>query len=339
MPGERIRLTLRELDRCTDDALYEVLISRIIAMQTELPAEGSADDRYRVTLVLADHASGQGGGSAAQARMAHSALETSCDASVLDDLIRRSCDQPGGGLRATQVLLQMREQPVPAILAHLAQQTDPRRSALLSAMILALGENAVPALIRAITRPTGGRVQRAVRLAGELQSPKLVPTLYSVLSDSGPALRREAARALVNIGNQEACDVLIKALSSRNEDLPQIAAHCLGLLANGRAAEPLLNALQRVSIERSSRLAVEIIRSLGLVGGDPSEVARRLSVVLETRGVLGKRKRRAPKLAALDVLEQLGSNGAQQAVTVAISDPDPEVCARAREILTSGPGA
>jgi HEAT repeat protein len=82
-----------------------------------------------------------------------------------------------------------------------------------------------------------------VRLAGELQSPAMVPILAEAFHDSGPALSKEAGLALAKIGNNEARDALLCGLAADNEELTSAAALCLGVLCDHRAIEPLRNAL------------------------------------------------------------------------------------------------
>ena len=333
LAGETLRLALSELDRCTDDRLYERYVTRIVEIAQELVRGDQVEEGFRASLVLVDHAAGQSGCSGAQARMAQTALEELVDKRLLSHIMQKACARGGAGVRPAQVLLQIGERSVPAILERLDEESDLERSAQLAAVVLALGEHAVPTLLRAISRQSGKRAQLAVRLAGELQSPKLVPILYSVLQDSGPAMRREAAKALVHIGNSEACDVLVKALTSKSEDLPRIAALSLGVLRDERATRPLIQTLDRSLEERRLRLAEVVIRALGQMQSRRDEIARRLAGILHERSLMRRKKQRGCKVAALAVLARHETDEARRAIVDATRDPDPEVSERARQIL------
>lgn len=333
MNGERLRLSLRELDRCDEDILYDTLVDRILASTRELWGAGQREEAYRALLVLTAHASGADAGSRPRALMAQSALESLVEREHLDFLIARARDCETGGVRPTQILLQLGERSTPALLDALNQESDPLRSTKLVGMLLALGEHAIPALSRAISQRRGSRLQLAVRLAGELQSPKLVPTLASVFLDSGPALRKEAGMALVNIGNLEACEVLVKALARDAEELARIAALCLGVLADDHATEPLLAALERATLRNRLRLARVVVCALGQLGGQQREITRALGSILESSGRTDRTERGRLKCAALEVLASYEGNQAQALLMSATRDDDPAVCRKAHEVM------
>jgi len=333
--GERLRLGLRELDRCSDDTDYETIARRISSWMAELDEATRLDESYRVMLVLADHAAGLGGRSGSQVRIAQATLEELADGALIADLIDRGCTRERSkGVRPAQVLLQLGGIGVPALLERLEVESDRRLSSEISALLIALGEHAVPALARSLSLPpSNGRTQLAIRLAGELQSPKLIPILANILRKGGPALRKEAAKALVHIGNDEATSVLIEALSSPVDDLPHTAALCLGVLGDARSVQPLLAALERAASGRQPRLAEGILRALGTFRDNADLIVPRLTAVLDQKSLVRRRQLRGPKLAALLALESLADSAARLAIVAATNDRDSAVCKRAREIL------
>ncbi len=332
--GERLRLALRELDRCDADLLYDTLMDKIVASARELWSTGQREEAYRALLVLTAHASGADAGSRPRALMAQSALESLVEREHLDFLIERGRDCEAGGVRPTQILLQLGERSTPALLDALDLAIDPAHTSQLAGMVLALGEHAVPTLIQTIFQRSGTRLQLAVRLAGQLQSPKLVSTLANIFFDSGPALREEAGLALVNIGSREACTVLIAALARDREELSPTAARCLGALGDDHATRPLLDALERATQKNRFRLAGIVMDALGRLGGQQHEVARGLGHLFEAPGRGGDREQsRKLKCAALELLGRYDGNEARALLMAATRDDDPAVCRKSHEVM------
>ncbi|MCP4039257.1 MAG: HEAT repeat domain-containing protein [bacterium] len=330
MKGEQLRLGLRELDRCEDDLLYDSLLDRIGAGATELWNLAHREECYRALLVLTAHASGDGDRPRPHALMAQSVLVLLASEEIVEFLIERSCDCDAGGVRPTQVLLQLGERSAPPLLDALNEETDAGRSKQLAAMVLALGEHAIPTLIKTVAGRRGARLQLAVRLAGELQSPKLVPTLANIFHDSGPALRKEAGMALVHIGSLDACDVLVRALSDGGEDLARVAALCLGVLGEDHTAQPLLAALDRAIASKQTQLAQALVRSLGQLRGHHLQIISALAALLDTQRTV---PRTALRLAALETLGGFDDGEAQRLLIAATCDEDPEVSRKAHEVL------
>lgn len=338
MEGEKLRLSLRELDRCDSDVLYENLLDRVLAKAHQLWGDGHREESYRALLVLSGHAADDNATAQQRQRLAHKALENFADSDHVDFLLKRACACESGGVRPTQILLQVAEQAAPAVLDALDAESDADRSRKLSSLLLALGDAAVPVLIQTIARRSGSRLQLAVRLAGELQNPKLVPALASVLLDSGPALRREAGMALVNVGNTEACDVLIKALASENPEVARTAALCLGVLGENQATKPLLTALARTLEERSYRVATGVIRALGQLDNPRHDIISVVRQVFEkapgdSNGRSDPAELRGAKCAALDLAANRSDPEARDLLMNATRDPDEAVSLKAHEIL------
>ncbi|MCH7867726.1 MAG: HEAT repeat domain-containing protein [Myxococcales bacterium] len=339
MQGEHLRRCLRELDRCDDDLLYQGLIDKILGWTRELGDAGQRAEVYRALLILTEHASANSDGDEPRTRMARSAMESLIDGPQIEFLIARACDCEAGGVRPTQILLQLGERSTPALLDALERETDRARSTRLASTVLALGECAVPALIGAIAKRTGSRLQLVVRLAGELQSPKMVPILANVFHDSGPALRKEAGMALVNIGNNEACDVLVRGLERDTEELSSAAALCLGVLRAEHTSEALLSALDRARKQRRYRLAGVIVRALGQLGSPQEKISRVLANILasplsedKSDGGNGQGGREL-KCATLEVLDGRHGSEVRAMLIAALRDDDPAVSSKAHEVL------
>ncbi len=333
MAGEQLRLLLRELDRCDDDVLYDALLDRTCASANKLWDEDLKEETYRALLILTAHASGAGATSRSRELMAQAALESLVGREQLDFLIAQALDCPAGGVRPTQVLLQLGELSPPALLDALDEASDPDLSTQLAGLLLTLGENAVSTLAQTISRRAGNRVQLAVRLAGRLQSPKLISTLAAVLRDSGPAMRREAGKALVSIGNAEACNMLIEALQSGGEELARVAALCLGELNDPRAAQPLLALLDQAMHEKRYRLAQVTIQAVGQLSGDKPEIVHALTSILEWPTPSERPKQRGLRCAALEVLGNCDTPRAEMLLMTATRDEDPAVSNKAHEVL------
>lgn len=323
---------LREIDQTSDDDFYCAQAGEIVDEAIRLSQRGLADEAYRAMLVFSEHAGGEGGRSGTQLRRALEALGDLAQGPRLEDLIARACAPIGAsGVRAAQVLLQLEGRAMPPLLDALATETDGDRAGRLSSIVLALGEAAVPALERAIHGGPGVRARRAVQLAGELQSPRLVETLLAVLAGEPAQLRKEAARALVHIGDDAALGALIEGLESPVEDLPTIAATHLGLLGDARALPPLLRALDRALSRSDQALAREVIRALGQLGAEGA--VPKLVALLERRSWLRRKAHRDLKLAAVAALERMPGREAQRALHRAAGNPDPRVRARVQQIL------
>jgi hypothetical protein len=333
MKGERLRLSLRELDRCDDDLLYDALLDRIAATTEELWSEGHREEGYRALLLLTAHASGAGDRPCSHVLMAQSALQRLADDDVVRFVIDRGRVCESDGIRPTQLLLELGERPAAAILESLHEETDPACSQQLVGMLLALGDNAVPALARAISRREGARLQRAVRLAGELQNPKLVPPLASVFGDSGPALRREAANALAAIGNGEALDVLFRALGSGRDEKAVVAANALATSGQRDVCERLGEALTHAIERNQPRVAAALVRALGQQDDPPASFLSLLERVFDDEADTTVPK--ALRAAAIDALTSRRDGRAERWLLAATRDPDAGVSKRAHALLNA----
>ncbi len=337
--GERLLFRLIELDRCADDDAYAELAGHIVDWATEVFDHGLADECYRATLVLADHAVGEGGRSGVQARRASEACARLVDGERLDDLIDRACSmQTARSIRATQVLLLLGgAHVVPSIFERLLLEEDAERAAQLTAIIITLGEGSSQTLETCMAGSNERHARLAARLAGELQSPGMVPALVHALDSQWTGLRREAARALVHIGGDDAADALIGALSSERTGLAEEAALCLGHMGCERAVDPMMTALDRALRLGTTIRARELIRALGLLGND--RAVPHLIGLVERRALLRRREWREVKLAALSSLDQLGGEGARLALERIARCRDDQLRVRAQRLLATGASA
>jgi len=340
--GERLLFRLIELDRCADDAAYEFLARRIVEWGSELFRDGLRDECYRAILVLADHAVGDGGRSGLQARVAQAQCVRLASETRLADLIDRACsNEVAASVRATQVLLQLGDHAVSAVFDRLCSEKVSSRSAQLTAILITLGETALPFLLEVIGAPQPSaapeRALIAVRIAGEIQNPQVVPTLVKLLHAEPAALRREAARALVHVGTEASLDALIDALTGPLEDMHEVAATCLGALHNPRALQPMLDGLERALLEGRMQSARDLIRALGQLGCE--RAVPRLVALVERRSFLRRRQLREIKLCALAALERLPGREARKALLRATRNGDSAVRRRAEQLLSAGAGS
>jgi hypothetical protein len=324
---------LEVLEECDGDDDYTALSDQIARTAADLARDGHTDDAYHAALALADHAVGDGGRSGVQARQAQDMLVRLSTDALLPDLIARSGSQLAGErVRAAQLLLQLGKHAAAALFDGLLRERDPERSAQLAGVLIALGERAQTEIERQIQRPPHGPQPRlAIRLAGEMQDPALVPTLAGLFSAPDGPLRKEAAQALVTIGGRAASDALVVALSSPDDELVELAAEGLGEMADRRAVPGLLRELDRTASNGRLDCALKIAQALGRIGAE--EAVPRLAAMLELRGLTQRRKRRELKLAAVDALGQLRSKSAHVALTRASRMAEIRVRERAQAVL------
>lgn len=332
--GDRLRLRLIELDRCTDDAAYAFLGRRIVEWATELHDAGLVEEYHRAVLVLADHAVGDGGRSGLQARVAQRLCCELASAERLETLIERAlASDTRVSVRATQVLLQLGQHAIPAVFDRIAAGPSADQSGQLAAAMVALGEASVSHLTQVIDEPDDERAILAIRLAAELQHPGLVRAIATALEGDRPTLRRDAARSLAYLGGDDAIHALVNALSSERDELPETAAHWLGALRDMRALQPLLAALERAtrSADGGAR-AREMIRALGALGSE--RAVPRLVALLERRSLLRRKPLRQLQVCAVVALHQLTGREAGRAVDRARRHRDPAVRERAVKLMT-----
>jgi HEAT repeat protein len=337
--GKALQAKLRELDGARGDAYVEACSDALAAADTLL-ALGLPDEVYRAVLVFTAHASGASALDDEARANAQASLRELCDGPMLQFTISRACvpDSPAqpssatarAEVRAAQVLLQLGEPAVPAVLERLRLARDPQRLAQLSAVVIALGDRAVGPVSDELEAPDGLPSRAAIQLAGELQNPRLVGPLKRVLHGGDATRRNDAARSLVTIG-RAASQVFIDALSAGDEELAKVATHCLGRLGHRRAVRPLLLALERSLQDKRGALTRDTMRALADIG-DPRAVDA-LVEIASRRDWLRRSRQQDLKLAAVGTIERIPGDEAKGALRELCKAADPRVAERAREAL------
>ena len=323
---------LREMDDCDDRAKYADIARRVVAIAEQASANGRLDDGYRVILELARHAADDAKEHPSQARLADEYLSDLATGALLQDLIDRAC-APGAeaSIRATQVLMQLGEPVVPALLDAAERERDPGRSGQMHGILIAMGEKTLPALLAAMEGDEPGRVRSAIRIAGESQNPGAVPRLTEILTDEDAVLRDEAGKALVRIGNPRALDALISALSSPVAGVPALAAYCLAASGSPRAVDPLLHAMHEAMQTRQLAFAREAIRGLGRLARP--EATGALAELLLRKSIVNRRHLREIKVVAAGALGRIPGDDAVGALAQAARSRDGQLRRAAQTAL------
>jgi HEAT repeat protein len=323
---------LREMDDCDDRAKYADIARRVVSIAERASVEGRLDDGYRVLLELARHAGDDAKQHATQARLAAEYLSELAKGVLLEDLIDRACAPgPEASIRATQVLMQLGEQVVPALLDAAERERDPGRSGQMHGILIAMGEKTLPVLIEAMACDQPGRVRNAIRIAGESQNPGAVPRLAEVLTGNDAVLRDEAGKALVRIGSTRALDALISALRSSVAGVPALAAYCLAASGSPRAVEPLLQAMHEAIESREMAFAREAIRGLGRLARP--EATEALAELLLRKSLVNRKHLREIKVVAANALGRIPGDEAVGALAQAAQSRDGQVRRAAQTAL------
>lgn len=333
--GAGLLQILQEIERCADDDGYRQLADRVAGAARALSEEGLDEEAHRALLLLADHAVGEGGRSAVQARLARSTLVELATGTRLAGLIDRACAKDTKvGVRAAQVLLTLGEHAVPALFERLERERDSGRAAQLTGLLIAIGEAAVPTLGAAMESGPGRRARLAIQLAGDLQCPAFVRPLRALLCARQGELQRDAARALVEMGNSAALRVLLEALESRTDRVAEIAAFSLGTLASPRSLPALVRRLERATDERRWSLVREVLQALAQFHEADRATARALVTWIQRGGPPWRRPDLDLKLEAVTTLGQLGGRHTTDALREIAGLPVPtRLRERAERIL------
>lgn len=331
--GERLRARLIELDASTDDADYCNRVEDIAIWTEELCKEGLTDEGYRSMRVLADHAIGGGGRSEVQARAADAGFRRLAVGDRLDDLIQRAAAAgvAGGGVRAAQLLLQLGESAMPALMDQLCREGDEARSATLRALILTQGEAALGPVLAAIRSHDARRASLGIRLAGEIQNPVVLPALIDSLRAPDLTRRLETIRSLSLLPGEESRQALSDALASDLEEIASAAGEALAT-ADGHAAVPvLLDVLDASAHSARTQLSCTLVETLGRLGDE--RAVPRLAAILERRPVLRRAHWHALQLVTIDALAVLPTKEARRSIQRAALHGPQSIRARARAAL------
>ena len=323
---------LLEMDDCEDCATYGEIVGRVVVIAKQLSEERRLDESYRVILELARHAGDDGKRPADQAELAAEHLSNLSTGTRLENLIDRAC-APGSlaSVPAAQVLLELGEEVVPALLEAAEREPDSRRRGQLRGILIAMGEKNLPTLLDAMDGCEPERVRSAIRIAGESQNPGAVPRLAEILACDSAVLREEAGKALVRIGDPSALEVLISALDSSIAGVPALAAYCLAASASERAVDPLLHAMHEAIRSRRTELAREAIRALGRLAHP--EATGDLAELLLSKSILKRRRLRELKVAAASALGRIPGDDAVGALAQAARSRDRQLRRAAQTAL------
>jgi HEAT repeat protein len=314
---------LRELHDCEETTQY-LELARRACQHAERAAEcGRLEDAYRVMLVLSLHASQRGKRPDRQTELAQEFLVSIARGERLEHLIDRACAPgPESSVRATQILLQLGEEVVPALLGAAVLEKDPDRRGQMHGVLIAMGEKTLTELLRSMDADDPELVRTAVRLAGETQNPGAIAKLADLLKSSpDKEAREEAAKALVRIGTPRAVEILVGCIDDPR--MGDAAVYCLGACGSARPVEPLVAAMHAAIDAGRLDRAREIIRALGRLGR--AEAVPALAELLLRKSVLGRRKLREVKLASATALAGLPGDEAVGALAQAARSRDPQL--------------
>lgn len=330
--GERLRARLIELDRTTDDASYGQRAADVVRWAEDLRRIGLTTEWYRAAIVLADHAVGFGGRSEAQAHTAELCFKEIARGEGLEELIERACQpQPEAGVRSAQLLLQLGEAAAPPLFDRICEGSDPDQIPTLTSLILTLGAASLSTLAHAIQGEDDTRARVAIRLAGDLQNPALLPFLIEALKQPDLTRKLETIRALSLLPGDHSKAALEAALES---DLDAIVVAATGALAttDGREAVPALLDVLEASVHTTrTTVCIELIDVLGRIGDE--RAVPRLTSILERRPMIRRVHWHAIQLAAVDALIQLPTKEARRSIERTAKNGPRPVRARAQKML------
>lgn len=310
--GERLRARLIELDHTSEDRDYAQRASDISVWAKDLWDQDLREECYRALLVLADHAVGGGGRSEGQARVAAACFADLASAGRLEDLIERATDPGYSGVRAAQLLLQLGESGVAALFDRICEEEEPSRRAPLHALMIALGEATLPTLLTAMRDYRDERARLAIRLAGELQNPVVLPTVLAATRAGDLERRIEAIRALSFLPGEASKAALEKALDSELEDICVAATQALAKTEGSDALPALLDVLEATLHSSRTRLGRTLVGVLGQLGDE--RAVPRLASILERKPLVRRAHWHAIQLAAIDALAVLPTREAQRSI-------------------------
>lgn len=325
-----LREALRQLDLATTAEAHLSVAGQVTEAAAKLASGNSLDAMREAIYLLSAHASGANGRSARTTQVAAETLRGLAKSETLDELIFRACaSDPTESVRAAQALLQIGKQAVPAMLDHIEADPDGPRAAAISALVVALGEAGVPSLREAIRSGNPTRARTAIRIAGDLQAPALIPALRDHLFRA--AFAKEAAKALVEIGNIAAAEALLEGTGCENAGTARISVFCLGTLGAPSTLRPLVERLHAARQQGDWRLLREILSSIGQFQGcDPPTAERIKSFICQPR--LGWRRPSVElRLDAITALGQLSGPSVERALQEVVSGRAPRQHARLRE--------
>lgn len=320
---------LGQLEKSDDDATYDCLAAETIATAKLLFEDGDRDAAYQAILTLSAHAAPDAGLGEKRRRCASEALVAFVSGPRLADLIARACTADTSlRIRATQILLQLAEHAVPALLRSIETLQNPDHRSQIAGILIAIGERATPYLLRTMQGNNLQAARVAARIAGEIQNPAAVSTLRKLMTSPDPALSKEASKALVLIGDATAIGALIHALLHEPSAIATQAAYWLGKAQTSHALQPLTEVTQQATLRSDFDLAQEAIRALGHIG--LPEAIPTLLFVLEQRSFFKRQQITELKLTALHALANIPGDEAKNWLEKFAEGEDPVLKREAR---------
>jgi HEAT repeat protein len=334
--GARLRARLVELHGTNDDAQYRARVADIALWAAEMWNDEAFDDYYRALLVLADHAVGSGGRSEIQARAAAASFASLANTDRLSDLIRRATltTGPGGthaSVRAAQLLLQLGDATIPTLFDQLCREEDPERAAPLRALLFTQGDAALSHLVAAIEGQDVARAREAIRLAGELQNPTILPVLLKTLEVPDLARRIETIRALSYLPGGASKRALTEALTSDPEEIAAAASEALATSDGSESVPALLDVLEASLQSNRTKLGTTLIGVLAQLGDE--RAVPRLCSILERRPVMRRAHWHAIQIATVEALAVLPTKEARRSIERAALHASLPVRGRASALL------
>ncbi|MFK7895059.1 MAG: HEAT repeat domain-containing protein [Myxococcota bacterium] len=310
--GERLRARLIELDLTHDDALYQSRAAEIVAWAEELSEQECFDDCYRAEVIFSDHAVGCGGRGEAQARVAAKSFAMLAQGPRLADLVDRAACADAHPVRPAQMLLQLGDAATPVILERRFAEEEGPAAERLESLLLTIGEGALPSLVTALKGQDDRRAQIAIRLAGRIQSPQVLPNLIDSLQSAALGRRVDAIHALSFLPGEASKQALEEALQSDLEEIAVAASQAVATNDGLDAVPTLLDALDVSLRSHRTQLSRALIEVLGRLGDE--RAVPRLSAALERKPVIRRAHWHAAQLAALDALAILPTKEARRSI-------------------------
>ena len=330
-PSHDLDVLLRQLDECETNSAYQDLARRAVHSAERAWLEGRREEVFPVFVRLAGHAQAKRADHSRE--LAQSFLRSIVQGERLEYVIQRALrGLDVADLDANQVLLALGEASVPALLDVATSLERGVERDRLAALVVTFGERALPAILdRLAERGAPQKLRAAIRVAGELQHPDVVPRLRGLLDADDRSVREEALRALVRVGSDAAINALAKALESNTPGLALAALQGLGSTGSARAAEPLRRALHHALEERDVPRGKEVIRALGRLGRP--EAGPALVSLIERRVRLGGGWLRELKSAAVTALASIPGDEAVAALAQAAQARDSQLRRAAQTAL------
>jgi hypothetical protein len=148
------------------------------------------------------------------------------------------------------------------------------------------------------------KVRNAIYVLGNIPDGSSVEALVKLRADPDERVKLEAIRALEKIGIEESVDALVTFLKDTDDQVRRNAITSLSTLGNGRCLNPLVD-----HFHHNRKDKVPALTAIGKIGGAGVTELILRSLLEEEPGMrhLSNREKEEIKIAALNVLEKIGS--------------------------------